>query len=580
MSEFSESTESVLASILCHAWEHLLAKPEHDRKEQPKIEDVVWLPLSVLRNKNSKFGHFRCVSILKSMHNAGYSSADAGHFATCLVEEVRVLGEDAGLEFVILDGFINVNLLQDEKEWLNSKGVFPSASCSSSTTSVTSSQNTTSVKTASASSFSFQEIGKFESCFKEKHGTPHQGAAAANTRGRIRLHSWVNARESFEGISQYSHIWVIFVFHANTNTKFHPRVRPPRLKGGKLGAYATRTPHRINPLGLTVCKLVEWEGADSLLVSGVDLIHDTPIVDVKPYHPMDIVSAHSLRTPSWIVDLPSAPLSVHILPSAKSTLKELFSTTEIGSSSPLEFYTNYEEAIVAIEQAVGLDPRTLHSHQKHTNGVYGFPLDRLDVMFRICSSPSCSSSSPSPLHSSAPTSSAISVPSVSSWLDRAATESFPGVSHMSNSENRLLKELEEAKAEIIRLKSKLSAFNKSPSSSTSSCSLFSRSTAASPEPCGAQPPVSLYSETISSPISLLSPTVASVSTLSLSREPLVIHSPQPMLATQTHSPSFEVDDDELRNNNIEFAEVFKLVYYPPGSVRPKLRTQEWHRSVT
>jgi tRNA-Thr(GGU) m(6)t(6)A37 methyltransferase TsaA len=273
--------------------------------------------------------------------------------------------------------------------------------------------------------FPMQSIGTFESAFKEKHGTPRQGAVAPNSKGRVRLHSWLPT-DALSGIEEYSHVWIIWVFHANTNQRFKAKVRPPRLKGEKVGAYATRTPHRINPIGLTVVKLERREDGHTLLCSGVDLIDGTPILDIKPYHPCDSLAPGLLHVPGRLHDLPRTPLAVTVSEAAQAQIAALFP----GGKSKLELYETKAELLEAITEAVGLDPRTIHSHNKWKNGVFGFPLDRIDVCFRISqTSPDATSTLASSSSSSSLSSSSSSSPAT--LLTTTATTVAPAASDVT-----------------------------------------------------------------------------------------------------------------------------------------------------
>jgi tRNA-Thr(GGU) m(6)t(6)A37 methyltransferase TsaA len=138
-------------------------------------------------------------------------------------------------------------------------------------------------------SFHFTAIGHVESCFPEKHGCPRQGAKAPTTRGRLVLRPDLPVHV-VDGLEGFSHVWLIFVFHGNDEQPLtRTKLRPPRLLGEKIGMFASRTPHRINPIGLTVCKLDKVVGG-TLHLSGIDLIDGTPIIDVKPYHSADVVA--------------------------------------------------------------------------------------------------------------------------------------------------------------------------------------------------------------------------------------------------------------------------------------------------
>ncbi len=87
---------------------------------------------------------------------------------------------------------------------------------------------------------------------------------------------------ALDGLEKFSHVWLIFGFHRNTNSTYRPKVHPPRLEGKTTGVFATRSPHRPNSLGLSLVRLDKIEGS-TLFFSGVDLIDGTPIYDIKPY---------------------------------------------------------------------------------------------------------------------------------------------------------------------------------------------------------------------------------------------------------------------------------------------------------
>lgn len=76
---------------------------------------------------------------------------------------------------------------------------------------------------------------------------------------------------------------------------------PPKLEGSKKGVFATRSPHRYNPIGLSIAKLDRIEDR-TVYVSGIDLIHGTPVLDIKPYHYLDSLSEEELKFPSWLIE--------------------------------------------------------------------------------------------------------------------------------------------------------------------------------------------------------------------------------------------------------------------------------------
>ncbi|XP_063080948.1 tRNA (adenine(37)-N6)-methyltransferase isoform X2 [Cavia porcellus] len=84
------------------------------------------------------------------------------------------------------------------------------------------------------------------------------------------------------GLEQFSHVWILFVFHKNGHLSYKAKVQPPRLNGAKTGVFSTRSPHRPNAIGLTLAKLEKVEGG-AVYLSGIDMIHGTPVLDIKPY---------------------------------------------------------------------------------------------------------------------------------------------------------------------------------------------------------------------------------------------------------------------------------------------------------
>ncbi|XP_056620154.1 tRNA (adenine(37)-N6)-methyltransferase [Triplophysa dalaica] len=127
-------------------------------------------------------------------------------------------------------------------------------------------------------------IGYVNSCFAVKNGTPRQPTICSSSRASLKIESSVfnNPDHSLVGLEQYSHIWIIFLFHKNGQLSYKAKVKPPRLNGQKVGVYSTRSPHRPNALGLTLAKLEKITG-DTLHLSGVDIITGTPVLDIKPY---------------------------------------------------------------------------------------------------------------------------------------------------------------------------------------------------------------------------------------------------------------------------------------------------------
>lgn len=129
-------------------------------------------------------------------------------------------------------------------------------------------------------------IGYLKSCFSTKNGTPRQPTICSLSRAELHIQRSVfnNPEHALVGLEQFSHVWIIFIFHKNGHLSAKAKVKPPRLNGQKVGVYSTRSPHRPNALGLTLAKLDKVVG-DTIYLSDIDMIDGTPVLDIKPYIP-------------------------------------------------------------------------------------------------------------------------------------------------------------------------------------------------------------------------------------------------------------------------------------------------------
>ncbi|XP_037621766.1 tRNA (adenine(37)-N6)-methyltransferase isoform X1 [Sebastes umbrosus] len=136
-------------------------------------------------------------------------------------------------------------------------------------------------------------IGYISSCFSVKNGTPRQPTICGPSRAELRIQQSVfnNPEHALVGLEQYSHVWIIFLFHKNGHLSYKAKVKPPRLNGQRVGVYSTRSPHRPNALGLTLARLDQIVG-DTIHLSDIDMIAGTPVLDIKPYIP-EYDSPHS-----------------------------------------------------------------------------------------------------------------------------------------------------------------------------------------------------------------------------------------------------------------------------------------------
>ena len=133
-------------------------------------------------------------------------------------------------------------------------------------------------------------IGLVHSPFIEKFGVPRQTGLVEGNIGQIELLKPWNREEALQGLDGFSHLWVVFIFHQAIKPieEWRPTVRPPREGAKRQGVFATRSPYRPNPIGMSVLSYHGWEKKNGKLflnVSGLDLIDQTPIIDIKPYLP-------------------------------------------------------------------------------------------------------------------------------------------------------------------------------------------------------------------------------------------------------------------------------------------------------
>lgn len=137
--------------------------------------------------------------------------------------------------------------------------------------------------------FTFPVIGVLRSCFQARFGIPRQPGLIPEATGVIELHHPYNQPNAVRGLEQFSHLWVLFVFHEAKREAWKATVRPPRLGGDqRIGVFASRSPFRPSPIGMSVLKLQKvncQHGKVTLEVAGVDILDQTPILDLKPYLP-------------------------------------------------------------------------------------------------------------------------------------------------------------------------------------------------------------------------------------------------------------------------------------------------------
>ena len=159
-------------------------------------------------------------------------------------------------------------------------------------------------------------IGHIETDFKEKFGIPRQSGIVEETAGKIVLEKKYQVPEAFRGLEAFSHIWILWKFSKAEREDWSPTVRPPLLGGNKrMGVFATRSPFRPNPIGLSSVKLdrIEYtkDRGPVLWVRGADLLDGTPIYDIKPY--LAYADSHPDAVGGFTENLEERKLQVKVL---------------------------------------------------------------------------------------------------------------------------------------------------------------------------------------------------------------------------------------------------------------------------
>lgn len=199
-------------------------------------------------------------------------------------------------------------------------------------------------------------IAHIKTPFHDKFGVPRQALLIPEAIGEMRFPKNNFFSEAFRGIENFSHLWLIFQFHQVEDGIFNGLVRPPRFQGKKkFGVFATRSPHRPNRLGLSVVKFERLEYTFNeviLLVSGVDLVDGTPVLDIKPYIPYgDRVEGASA------LEFASSPVI-----------------------RAVEWKCERPKQAVLIEKVISLDPRPGYAH--NSSEEFGVSVAGLNVRFK------------------------------------------------------------------------------------------------------------------------------------------------------------------------------------------------------
>ena len=202
-------------------------------------------------------------------------------------------------------------------------------------------------------------IAHIRTDFPEKFGIPRQSGLVPGLCGRVVFLPAYRNPDALRGLEGYSHIWLLWEFSEAKRDTWSPTVRPPRLGGNRrMGVFATRSPFRPNPIGLSCVRLLAIEGTD-LVVEGADLLDGTPIYDIKPYLPY--TDAHPEATAGFAGEVFEDRLAVD------------FPAALLNKLPPEK-----RESALALLRA---DPRP--SYQEDEERIYGKPYAGYDIRFQV-----------------------------------------------------------------------------------------------------------------------------------------------------------------------------------------------------
>lgn len=207
-------------------------------------------------------------------------------------------------------------------------------------------------------------IARIHTDFPTTFGIPRQSGLISSLEGRIIFEPRYREKEAVSGIEQYSHLWLIWNFSEKERGNWSFTTHPPSL-GGKIrvGVFASRSPYRPNHLGLSSVKLEKVEMDEKLgpllYVSGIDLMDNTPIFDIKPYVP--IIDSH---------------------PEAVSEIAEEVEKERLVVDIPLKLVDKIPSTkIQALSEVLAEDPR--RSHKEDSSWIFCLPFGGLNIRFRV-----------------------------------------------------------------------------------------------------------------------------------------------------------------------------------------------------
>ncbi|CAH9061737.1 tRNA (adenine(37)-N6)-methyltransferase [Pseudoalteromonas holothuriae] len=219
-------------------------------------------------------------------------------------------------------------------------------------------------------SYQIQPIGHIQSPYKQKFAIPRQPRLVPQAQAKLIFCDDFNREEFVRGIDEFSHLWLLFRFHETADKGYSALVRPPRLGGNeRKGVFATRATFRPNGIGMSAVKLegVEYKnGQLALLLSGIDLLDGTPIVDIKPYLPYS--DAMTDASAGFADTRPETHMTVSFSEQAEQFIAK---------------QTQYPQLRAFIANVLKQDPRPAYKKQKQQTQFYGMSLYNFNIRWQV-----------------------------------------------------------------------------------------------------------------------------------------------------------------------------------------------------
>lgn len=214
-------------------------------------------------------------------------------------------------------------------------------------------------------------IGTIHSPYRQKFAIPRQPGLVTAATATIELQGAFAHPDCVRGLAEFSHIWVLFLFHQTIAGGWKPLVRPPRLGGDvKKGVFASRATYRPNGIGMSVLQLKQIESDSDgtrIIVQGADLVDGTPIIDIKPYLPYS--DALPMATGGYADSRPQTELTTRF--------------SDVAQAQLAQFAPAYPQLAELIDQVLRQDPRPAYKRSDLKNKTYGMNLFDLNIKWQV-----------------------------------------------------------------------------------------------------------------------------------------------------------------------------------------------------